>query len=494
MLALVLTLGITSVAFGDPVFINVQDGSRFEEELNERDWEALHEFVNTKRTIDVKEKAKNLTITGDVRFEWRHLYEEVNGHRLRGRNATTLGKPNARPDSILETEDEIIQDPTLLAEYGAPLPISRNDFDIECNLWFDYVCGRTWAVAQLQFDNSSGVDDEEDSCAVDPEGYHGSGKCNDICLKRAYFGYNLYSCDSGGRLDLEVGRRRLYNIFDSKIEFLSRFDGILLKYSSKWEMIADWYFQLAGFVVDERVDQFAWATEMGILNIMDSGFDFKYSLIDWQKFGTNRCLRHADEENSDDPFKNPLLCPVLRRHNCYTRNPRGFKYVVSQFLVYYHLNPEWLCKPAYLYGAFLINHAQPKTLLERERRHHKHHKHHKDFFSVRANMGWYLGFNIGEVVKEGDWAFNIEYQVVQAFAIPDGDVAGISNGNVLDNSITARFHRGNTNYEGWRLEGLYAVTDNLTLDSIIEWTREYDKKIGGRHHYSKFELEAIYAF
>ncbi|MCE5315767.1 MAG: hypothetical protein LLG04_00190, partial [Parachlamydia sp.] len=85
-------------------------------------------------------------------------------------------------------------------------------------------------------------------------------------------------------------------------------------------------------------------------------------------------------------------------------------------------------------------------------------------------------------------------QVVQAFAIPDGDVSGIGRGNVLDESVTGFTARGNTNFEGWRFEGLYAITDNLTLDTIIEFSREYDKKIGGTHRYSKLELETIYAF
>ena len=55
--------------------IGGQDRSRFDEELNERDWEALREFLNTKRTVDIKEKACNLGISGDVRAEWRHLTE-----------------------------------------------------------------------------------------------------------------------------------------------------------------------------------------------------------------------------------------------------------------------------------------------------------------------------------------------------------------------------------------------------------------------------------
>lgn len=465
MLPVLMALGLFSAAYGVPT--PSQDGSRFDEELNERDWEVLHDFVNSKRTIDIKEKANNLTISGDVRFEWRHMNEKINGFRCRGGDASTVGGKNARPDDFVFYEEQIAQDPALIKEFKTPLPISRNDFDVECNLYFDYVSDRTWAVAQLQFDDSAGVDDEEDSCSVDPGGYHGSGKCDDICLKRAYFGYNLYNCGPA-RLDIEVGRRKLYNVFDSKIEFLSRFDGILLKYSNSWE-VANWYWEVAGFVVDERVNHFAWATEIGFLNIMDSGFDFKYSLIDWQKHGKGRCFIGTNHHGKPE----------------FIRNPKAFNAIVSQWLVYYHLNPELLCMPAYFYGAFLMNHAQHHFT-----KHHKHHKKHK----IRDNLGWYAGFTLGEVDKEGDWAIDIEYQVVQAFAIPDGDVSGISNNNVYDNSITGPYNRGNTNYEGWKFEALYAITDDLSVDAIIEWSKEYEKRIGGKNHYSKFELEAIYAF
>ena len=96
--------------------------------------------------------------------------------------------------------------------------------------------------------------------------------------------------------------------------------------------------------------------------------------------------------------------------------------------------------------------------------------------------------------KEGDWALEIQYQVVQAQAMPDDDAGGICRGNILDESFTTCSRRGNTNYKGWKFEGLYAFTDNLTLDTIIEWSKAEDSRIGGTHTYSKFEMEAIYAF
>ena len=80
-----------------------QDGTRFEEELHEVDFEALRAYLKTKRTEDLEEKTCNLSISGDVRTEWRHLNESCHGHELRGGNHTNR----------------------------SGLPISRNDFDME---------------------------------------------------------------------------------------------------------------------------------------------------------------------------------------------------------------------------------------------------------------------------------------------------------------------------------------------------------------------------
>lgn len=453
---MLLTLAASILSSTSIFAADEQDGTRFEEELNERDFEALREYLKSKRTEDLEEKTCNLSISGDVRTEWRHLNETCHGKDLRGGEHTNR----------------------------SGLPISRNDFDIEFNMRFDYVAEKTWAVGHLQFDNSAGVDGnghpcgkvikkkdrkknpcdkgkcqecktESLDCFVDPEGWHGSGACDDICLKKAYMGYNI-CVDGDSRFDVELGRRgNLYLVFDSKVQFLSRLDGVLFKYDSSWESIADWYVHAAGFLVDERVNQFAWVVETGALDIFDSGIDLKYSFIDWQKHGKNRCFAH---------------------------NPEGFKFMVSQFTVAYNLSPEYFCKkPVKLYAALLINHDNPSFYVHCRR--------------IRnQNLAWYAGVLIGEVRKEGDWAVELMYQVVEARAVPDDDMAGVGRGNVLDDSFTSLTRRGNTNFHGFRLEGLYAFTDNITLDSLIEWTKAYDEKIGGKHTYSKFELEAIYAF
>ena len=67
-------------------------------------------------------------------------------------------------------------------------PISKNDFDVEFRLRLDYKGECTWAAAQIQYDNSAGVDDGDLSCKEDPFGYRGSGISDDITLKKAFWG------------------------------------------------------------------------------------------------------------------------------------------------------------------------------------------------------------------------------------------------------------------------------------------------------------------
>lgn len=441
LLLMTLSFGLAATS---AIGADEQDGSRFDEELNERDFDALREYIKSRRTLDIEASTSSLTISGNVRTEYRHLNETCKGQRLRGHGCID----------------------------NKGRPISRNDFDIEFNLRFDYICGDTWATAQMRYDNSAGVDDnghpcinnnnydpkaccvkQANQCIGDKRGYHGSGSCDDLCLKKAFFGYELYSdCDSA--FYFELGRRgNLYDVFDSNIQFLSRFDGLLLKYERSWENFADCYIQAAGFVVDERVNHFAWVSEVGFLNIADQGIDLKYSIIDWEKHGKNRC---------------------------FVRNPVGFRFINSQVTAYYHLKPEFIGKKARFYGAFLINHAAKKI--------------HVNNSKKRENLGWYAGVYIGEVRKEGDWAVEVQYQYVEAQAMPDDDSGGICRGNVLDESFTTCSRRGNTNFKGWKFEGLYAFTDHITLDTIIEWSKAANSNIGGKHTYSKLELEAIYAF
>lgn len=442
-----------------------QDGSRFDQELNERDFEALRRYLNSKRETNLQdEEATTVTISGDVRFEWRHMNETLNHTRLRG---------HQRKHPVRD------------------IPVSRNDFDAEFNLKFDYLMDRSWAVAHLQYDNSAGVDSQDRNCGEDPTGWFGSGKCDSICLRKAFMGYNFYMDDCAGRFDVELGRRgNMYNVFDSRVQFLSRFDGILLKWTGKYDFAKEVYAKLGGFVVDERVNHFAYVTEVGALNILGSGIDLKYSFIDWCGQVGNRCIKTFCSEKGDSSyFFNSL------------NKGKAFDFAVSQWTAYYNFDPSLFGRKAKVFAAILMNHKWKKLSVDKIEYYNSAptgevKTHITRMGKYRANLAWYAGFAIGEVRKENDWALELQYQYVEALAMPGQDAAGICNGNVFDYTLTQKNtpYIDNTNYKGWKLEGLYALTDNITLDTIIERTTPANEKIGGPHVYSKVEVEAIYAF
>lgn len=398
------------------------DHHNHDAELNERDIQSLQQFVSTKRAIDLKEKVDHLEIAGDVRFEWRHMTERDRRGEIRGAGFTHLIDPDTggriprRPDKN-------------------DLPIGHNDFDVEANLYFNYILEKAWAKMQIEFDNSAGVDNAV-ICACDrrKNRFLGSGNCDDICLERAYMGYNVFK--DCGRLDIELGRRHLYDVFDSEMQFLSRFDGILFNYSNHLGF-ADWYLHAIAFLIDQRVSHFGWGFETAFLNIKDTGVDLSYSFIDWRKRGLDHCGFH---------------------------NPRNFKFANSQWTITYNFAKELFCRPAELYAAFIYNH----------KREHE-------------NKAAYIGFYVGEVEKEGDWSFEVRYEWAQRWAIPYDDQSGIGLGNTLDDLCNYRFL--GIAYQGVRFDTLYALTDNLTIQGTIDVA-------GGpkNHRYSKVEIEAVYAF
>lgn len=409
--------------------------------IRERDFEAVQEYVNSKRTIPMEEKGKQFTLSADIRFIWAHVQEKADGKALRG-----------SPGAARENETTgVVSD----ADNARGVPFSTNDFNVELNLYFDYLCDRNWAVAWLKFDNRAGCDRNFKGCSLDPEGFQGSGTCEHLCLKKAYMGYNI--CANGcSRLDIELGRRPLYNVYDSRVQFQSRFDGLLFRYAhTLGNCGGDFYNNTGFFIVDNRVDHYAWVTELGLLNIHNSGVDLKYSFIDWKSF-----LSH-------------------NRNRCNTKNPHGVDFRVSQWTAHYTFCNPRLSVPTKLYGAVLVNHAARKW----EQSHFR-----------KENLAWYAGFIIGQVCGEGDWALDINYQYVEAQAVPCQDVSGIGERvNLLKETFTAN-GRGFTNYKGIRAEFLYAITDNFAIDATLELLSQITKVIGGRHSYSMFELSAIYAF
>jgi hypothetical protein len=362
-------------------------------DIREDDVRAIRDWLNAKRQVTVKEKGGALSISGEVRTEFQKINERVHGRKQRG--------------------------------IGGETGLASNNFDIEANILLDYRTDRTWSAIKLRFDNDAGIF---------------SGSVNKIRLDRAYFGvrfldeetYTLYG---------EAGRRKMSSIFDSKIEFDSLFDGILLSYDSSFENVGNFYIHAGSFVIDERRDHFGYAGEIGLLNIVNTGFYTKYSLIDW--------------DTKDYPHR-----PVKIGGLTFLDLNQRFRFIVSQLLVGYRFIPVKLDRLVVLYLAGLYNHKARKLKITRHQ---------------RANWGGYFGFSIGELKMRGDWAFDANYQLVGPQSIPDFDVAGIGLGNSSrsgfythneDGTGPARTYknaRGRVNYRGYQFTLEYLLTSTLTL-------------------------------
>jgi hypothetical protein len=302
----------------------------------------------------------------------------------------------------------------------------------------------------------------EDPCGI-PEGERrlylndnrnimfGSGRLNEIVLRKGFAGYNLYEQGSS-RFDLEIGRRRFYDVFDSRIQFGSWFDGILARYSDSIEGWSDISAKVGAFVVDYTVNHYGYVGELGLLNLVDSGVDFKYSLIDWNLNRPNRYNKH---------------------------HAIGTRFVNSQVLLAYNLPPDLISYKTQIYAAGLINHAAPKTF----RTHH-----------TRANKAAYVGGQIGEALRKNDWAAEIYYMWVQAQSVSERDVSSASRDNPRKVSFYNNRWGGATNFRGYRTEFFYAISDNWTLNAHFDKIRELNYRIGGKHRSTELYLAAIFAF
>lgn len=445
---------------------DTEDGGRlsqYQDELDDKDWDALRQYLRHRRDVEKDQSESALLISGDVRGDWKHKIETLDNLSLTGGDAVDL----------------------------RGIRRGRDSFKIQANVRLDYDLDDSWMVLQLQYDNKAGIDDEVNCVDRNPEGkeacycneLQGSGTCGDICLKQAFFGYNLYKCGDT-EFDIEIGRRNLYHVFDSKVQFLSRFDGILLSLDSTWKDVMDYYARVAGFVVDYKANHYAWVMEIGALEIYDTGLELKYSFIDWNKNGRNRCTVGVKGcENNADCCDNCKECNKVDKDNhkpnlcCGKHHPLGSRFQISQFTGAYDFKKDITCinQRMRIFGAFLYNHDTP------------------DPCYTSQNKAWYAGFRIGEVKKANDWAWQMMYQYVQAFSVPDLDMAGIGNGNTNDGLIlTDRI--GNTNFKGWRFDGMYAFTDDITINARCEWSTQITEKLGGSHYFNLVKVEMIYAF
>ncbi|MGC1878730.1 MAG: hypothetical protein WA347_03705 [Rhabdochlamydiaceae bacterium] len=390
------------------------------DDIDQKDVNAVREWINTKRQVTVRELGGALSISGEVRTEFQSTAEVLNGIKQRGHGAPIF---NDRKD-----------------------PLPTNGFDIEVNIMMDYRTDNSWGSIKLEFDNDAGID---------------SGTFNKIKLERAYWGVRAIDGDTYS-FDIELGRRRMSSIVDSKIEFNNFFDGIWFRYDQGYDPIGDLYLHAGVFIINENKNQFGYLGEFGILNIGGTGFYTKYSLTDW------------DTKDFHNKIQN-----------------RRFDFIVSQVILGYKFLPSRLQKIVQIYLAGLWNSAARKLKIS-------NHK--------RANWGGYIGFSIGELKKQGDWAFDINYQVLAAQCVPDFDVQGIGLGNAANTGFysgnirgggganTRKTAGGGVNYRGFQMTLDYLLTNQLNMQQSWQQSITLDDAIGPFHRYKQYEIEFIYGF
>jgi hypothetical protein len=289
--------------------------------------------------------------------------------------------------------------------------------------------------------------------------------------------------DAPSRIIFVGGRMQMSDYFDSVVQFDARLDGMLVKYTTSFPNIGDYYFTGAMFVIDNLVDQYGYVAETSLENIANSGWYARYSFINWRKHGSTR------------PFGSPQPPPKGIFINPY--DSPEWRFTISQFTFgYEHVLPIFEMD-AELYGAFVINSAAKAVPCTN---------------FMTQNIAWYIGYLVGNIAKKGDWAFEIIYEWVEAQAVPDLDSGvGAGRGNTLGNNLyisgigpkafgtlpgrgLAGLSRGNTNYKGWDIALIYAITDQLTLNNEVWVTHQIRKSIGGKDHYLAGDFRLIYSF
>ncbi len=389
----------------------------FEGKHEDPDMEALRKWIREKRMISIKELGGDLSLSGEVRIEYQGFNEKKDGIQQRGISSAT-NHPN-------------------------------NAFDVELNVILDYHSDNTWGVIKLEFDNDMGIE---------------SGTTNKIDLEKAYFGARIIDGETFN-FDAELGRRNLSDIFDSKIEFSSVFDGALFRFNKAFESIGSFYVNLGAFLISDFYKNFGEVIEMGFLDIANTGFFVKYSFINWKKF-------FATKE----------------------KPKRRFNFGNSQFQLGYQGFFTKFNKYTKIYLAGLINHFAKNLAFS------------DATLSKKYNLAWYIGISVGRILQARDWAIDVNFQYVMPQAVSDFDTSGITTGNAAGiglyttnvngtGSVTTRSQAvGNANYKGLSFDFLYAITNNLTLFQNFEIANNQTRSFGPSMSFKRYEMEFIYAF
>lgn len=331
--------------------------------------------------------------------------------------------------------------------HHAATPLPARAYDVEVNLILDYRADNTWASIKIEFDNDGGLFTSTN---------------NKLRIEKAYFGVRVYNGDLYV-MDVELGRRFLGTCFDSKVQFVAQADSLFWKHDWSIDKYGDVYLHLMAMLVNDNDDRYAYISELGWLGIMDTGFFLKYSIADW---------------DTKDYHSNGHI-------------PR-YKFIVNQWLFGYKWIPKGFGKLVMPYAALLWNPAAAKT---------KYTNHQK------ANWGGYFGVSLGELRKQWDWAFDANYQILQAQVTPGYDSGGIGLGNAAGVGLYTdktdesgkpladpKAACGKDNFRGFVVTLDWLLTNNLNFQQQWQQACTLDSHIGPWRRFKQYEIEFIYGF
>lgn len=435
------------------------------------DFKAIRKYIEDKRNISVKDKGGNLKLGGDVRVIYKHTHQVADGQQVEG---SGFGG-NRR-----------------VKDWAIP----QNTADVEANLSLEYTHDTSYANILLRFKNNMGLDatnfNDLDSPKLN-ENTNLSYKSyqpgdNKISLARAFIGDELWSSDSH-KVVGEIGRQRLYDIFDSRIMFFNRFDGVALKYTGAFEGVGKAHATYGGFLVADRANHYANVIELGLAQVLDSNVSLKYSLINWKRNHTYSDGSDASQDDLAGCNRSPDMYPVGTNPS-YAGFNRLFRFTVSQASVAYLVPSDFVGGQSLkLYAAWAHNHAAKEM---------------KDYGSDDLNNNaWYAGFTLGSIQMPSDWVLDVNYQYVGAQSVPEFDtLGGAGRGNLRNIWLFMDPTQGFTNYQGVAARFVYCLSADMILNLKAAITKAANSKLSAsftagrtsRNRYDGLEAELVYSF
>lgn len=398
--------------------------------FNQKDLWAVREWLRKKR-VTMNNKTGDFSLSGDVKAQWQNLSQKLGGTNI-------TGGP------------------------GSPSGWGNNLYTIDFRLYFDYKSDKTWASAKLDFDEAAGLF---------------SGQSNNLALVRANMGYHLFD-DGNQRLEVLVGRQRAYELYDSQIQFNSTLDGFTGIYALGINGLADLSIHGGGYVFNAVQNHPVWIVQAGASDLFDTGFYLEYAFVDWHKNTSSTRVTNNRTGSTQVTYL----------------GPDAWSFRNNQFILGYMFNPEVFGRDVDLYGGILWNAlAQPSAMRNMS---------NGQVHSSQKLAGW-VTLQIGSVQKAGDWAFQAQWEVLQPYSVPDWDVAGMGRGNGTNSALFGFYNfskvvnlsgNGNANYNGWELDLLYSITNELVMQAKFQRALSKTEDIGRKSNYTNFMLAAIYGF